>query len=445
MSYMLLNLRSIFGQKLINYFWHFPKNIFLNLRNGLPGRGLKIIGITGTDGKTSTCVLLHHILQKAGYKSALISTIGAKIGDEWLETQAHMTTPDTNIVQSLLKKIKKQKVDYLIMEVTSIALDQYRYMGCKFDIGVFLNLAHDHLDYHKTMDNYLKSKATLLQQSRLSIANSDDHYFNKLKNIVRGEIVTFGKKQPATFLAKNIFLDKQSLSFKLGKTTFKTDSNYEYQIYNILAAISVCKQLNISDSIIQNSILPYPETKGRREEVSNNFGLRCLVDYGHTPQAFENTFSSLKKTTTGKLISIFGATGGRDKTKRPEMGRIAQKYCNIIILTSDDTRHESLSTINQEIVSGMNKPKIIKLESLPTKIQISQIKKNSQKQTLVLEVDSRQDAITTAVLIANNRDTLVALGIGHQKSILIGKTDYPWSEVVAFKTAFNHREMMKYN
>jgi len=436
---MISIIRNIFGQRTINIFWHFPKNLALNIINGFPGSKLKIIGITGTDGKTSTCILLHEILKNAGYKVALLSTIGAKIDDTWFETQAHMTVPDPHIIQNLLKKIKKENVDYLILEVTSIALDQHRYLGCNFEIGVFLNLAHDHLDYHKTMDRYLFSKSKLLSMSKIAIANMDDSYFSKLKKIVNKKIITFGKNPTANFHATDISIDSKSLNFTLVKTKFITNSNYQYQLYNILAAIAVGKQLGVTDDILQKSILPYPETKGRREEVSNKFGIRCIVDYGHTPQAFENTFSSLKLTGSGKLISVFGATGGRDKTKRPIMGKLAQKYCDIVILTSDDTRHESVEKISQEIVSGMDKPNLIKFSNLPNKSQIQNIKKQYPNEKIVIQLENRQDAITTAVLLANNKDTIISLGIGHQKTILIGKTDYPWSETIAFKTAFNHR------
>lgn len=432
--------RSPLKQKLVNTLWHLPKNYLISLKSGNPGRKLKIIGVTGTDGKTSTCVLLYEVLKKAGLRVGLISTIGAKIESDWLDTQLHMTSPDPALIQQLLSQMYTAKVDYVVLEVTSIALDQHRFYGCNFQLGLFLNLSPEHLDYHLNMDNYLLAKSKLLSCASTALANGDDPAFPKLKKLISKDIITFGAQPKNTIRATNIDLDKDFLTFQVEDKLFKTNSNYEYQIYNILGVLAITRQLQIPDEILISTILTYPETKGRREEVANEQSLKCIVDYGHTPQAFLATFSSLRKTyPKNNIISIFGATGGRDMSKRPKMGEIASTFCNLSILTTDDTRQENLKTINTQIISGMKSPitPYILKNKLPNKTEIRNIRKLLKKQNLYLEVDNRQDAITTAVLIAQKNDIVIALGIGHQKTILLGTTEYPWSEYDAFRTALN--------
>ncbi len=417
----------------------------MSAKYGNPGRKLKIIGVTGTDGKTSTCVLLYEVFKKAGLRVGLISTIGAKIDSDWLDTQLHMTSPDPALIQQLLAKMYDEKVDYVVLEVTSIALDQHRFFGCNFLLGVFLNLAPEHLDYHLDMDKYLFAKSKLLSRSTIALANGDDPATLKLKKLVAKEITTFGTHQRNNIRATDIKLNSDYLSFQVGNEAFKTNSNYEYQLYNILAVLAIIRQLQIPDEILISTILDYPQTKGRREEVSNEQGIKCIIDYGHTPQAFLATFSSLRKTyPENNIISIFGATGGRDMTKRPKMGEIASKFCNLSILTTDDTRQEDVKTINSQIISGMKTGThtYALKNNLPNKTEIRNIRKLLKSRNLYLEINNRQDAITTALLIAQKEDIVISLGIGHQKTILIGATEYPWSENDAFRTALNTKMTM---
>ncbi|MDD4937834.1 MAG: UDP-N-acetylmuramyl-tripeptide synthetase [Candidatus Shapirobacteria bacterium] len=429
---------KFFFQKIKNTFWHLPKNFFINLKYGFPSKKLILIGITGTDGKTTTCHLVHHVLTASGLKAGLISTNGAIIGNTNHQTKLHMTSPDPKIIQNLLQKMVKEKVTHVVLEVTAHGLDQSRFLLSSFDIAAITNTSIEHLDYFKNIDQYIKTKAKIFNQSKISILNKDDQSFDIIKPILKNKPITFSIKNPSDYQAKNIKITNQKLQFNVNNIQIITDSPYQYQIYNILTAFAICNQLNINPSLFVNSVKKFPQIKGRREEVKNNFKFKTIVDFAHTPAALENTLLSLKKNTQGNLITIFGATGGRDPSKRPLMGNVVSKISNIAIITADDTRNEKIEDINNQIIAGITNKntKLVNHLNLNQR-QINQIVKDANKYFIYFNVPNRQDAFNLAIKLAQPNDTIVACGKGHEDTILHGKTEYPWSETEAFRTAFN--------
>jgi len=429
----------MFLQKLKNLFWHLPQSIFFNIVYAFPSRKLTLIGVTGTDGKTTTATLLYHTLQNAGFKTGLISTIEAKIGDQSQGTGLHTTSPHPHTLQKLFFQMKRADVTHIVCEVTSHALDQHRFWGCHFFVSLITNTSHEHLDYHQTQDNYVKSKALLFSQSTYAVLNKDDPSYKIIKKTLSGPSLDYSIKAKSPLQAKNIKLDHKKLQFKVKQILFQTDSNYYYQVYNILSAFAVTQKLNLDPKFILKTIKKFPLTKGRREKMPNKFGFQTIIDFAHTPAALEKTLSSLKKTTPGRLIVIFGATGGRDQTKRPQMGKVVSTLANIALITADDTRNESVEDINRHIISGINqkKAKTFPIKEKISPSQIKQIRRLSQKHFVYLDIPRRQDAFNIAIKLASSQDTVIACGKGHETTILHGKTDYPWSETEAFRTALN--------
>lgn len=430
-------------QKLKNIGIHLPKSIFYNFYYGYPSKKLTLIGITGTDGKTTTCLLLYEILRSAGIKAGVITTIGAKFGDnQEIDTGLHMTSPDTYFVQKILSNMVKAGVTHVICEVTAHALDQYRFNGCNFEISGITNTSHEHLDYSKNMKIYINTKAKLFKISKNAVLNKDDQSFEIIKNKIKIPYKTFSLKEESDYQAKKIKLDQNSLSFEVDDQKFITDSNYEYQVYNILLALAISHKLKIDTSIVQKVIEHFPETKGRREEIKNDFKIKTIIDFAHTPFALEASLSSLKKTNKGNILVIFGATGGRDQSKRPKMGAVVSKLANIALITSDDTRNEKIENINKQIINGIDpkKSELIDYQEIKSKKQIKKIIDLSKKKFVYFNIPNRQDAFNLAIKLSQPNDVVIACGKGHETTILHGHTEYPWSEAEAFRTAFRFRK-----
>jgi UDP-N-acetylmuramoyl-L-alanyl-D-glutamate--2,6-diaminopimelate ligase len=436
------SLKSHF-QKIKNELIHLPKGLFYNIKYGFPTKKLTLIGITGTDGKTTTCTLIYEILKEAGYKTGLITTIGAKLGDKEMDTGLHTTSPDPALLQQMFSEMVKAGLTHVVCEVTSHALDQHRFYGCNFTVGAITNTSHEHLDYHHSMENYIASKAKLFEQSNLAILNADDYSFKQLKETISIPFKTFSVKVKSDYQAKEVKLDTKQLKFKVNDTIIRTDSNYSYQAYNILTALAVVKELGVDPKIVQKVVAHFPETKGRREEVSNNFKFRTIVDFAHTPAALESTLNSLKTITSGNLIAIFGATGGRDSSKRPIMGDVVSKIANIAIITADDTRNENIEDINQQIISGIDskKSECFDYQEINSNQQYSKVSQLAKEKFVYFNVPNRQDAFNLAIKLAQTGDTVIACGKGHETTILHGSTEYPWSESEAFRTAFRLRNI----
>ncbi len=343
--------------------------------NGFPANRLSVIGVTGTDGKTTTCHLIYEMFKRAGFKVALISTVAAYIGDEEIDTGFHVTTPDARLLQPLLRKIADRRITHVVLEVTSHGLDQNRLAGVRFMVGIITNITHEHLDYHGTFEKYKQAKMKLLQIAKHPI-------------------------------------------FKYAKTRIKIDNPAlvgEYNKYNVGAAEAVVRIFKVQGSIINKVVQNFAGVPGRMEEIKLGQNFRAIVDFAHTPNALEQVLRELKnqKSKGKSLIVVFGCAGLRDKSKRPMMGEIAARLADKVIITAEDPRSERLEDIYNQIIS---------------KVQDSRFNK-------IFREDDRQKAINMAVKMAKPGDIVVATGKGHEKSMCFGKTEYPWSDREAFEKA----------
>lgn len=382
---------------------HLGIAVVANICFGLPSKKLKVIAITGTDGKTTSSTLIYHVLHQAGLKVALISTVAAFIGEEEIDTGFHVTTPSPFALQKLLKRILDQGFEYVVLEVTSHGIDQNRVWGIHPYIGAITNVTHEHLDYHKTFSHYLATKAKLLLRSQTALINDDaKDSVNELKAILNAHQYPF-----ETFAVDQI-------PKKLRDAVEKRFGAQHYNRQNSALTIAIAKKLGVKDRVISQAILQFPGVAGRMQKIVNKRGLTIIVDFAHTPNALEVALLSLQSKSTakatkghrGKLILVFGCAGLRDASKRPLMGEIASRLADHVILTAEDPRTEDVWSIIHQIKSG--------------------VQSGHQK---VVSIADRYTAIEFALnTLAHPGDTILITGKGHEKSMCFGTTEYPWSD-----------------
>lgn len=409
----------------IKNIYHFNQAIVANTVYLFPSRGMTIIGVTGTDGKTTTSSLIYHILISGGYKAALISSIGAKINGRESDLGFHVTTPGRFAIQSYLKQARKEGVKYVVLEVTSHALDQYRVAGIHFDVGVLTNVTKEHLDYHKTYEKYVATKAKLLKQSAIAVVNKDDHSYMQLRKVeLRGKenIITYGMKKDADF-NPHVF-------------PFHTKLIGQFNKYNCLAAISALQPLHFPSEVIRKGIASFRSPKGRQEIIYRKDFI-VMNDFAHTPNSFSAILSEMRKMTTNRLIHIFGSAAKRDTYKRPVMGRISSKYADIMIVTAEDPRNEAISDINNDILSGVTDGQF----SIVTDVQKERIEFEKGKKYIFI-IPDRREAISFGIQIAKKGDVVVMTGKGHEKSMNYGKGEEPWNETEIAKNALRERRLL---
>lgn len=399
--------------------YHLATAIFANVWFGYPSRHLTVIGVTGTDGKTTTVNAIYHILSKAGYCVSMISSVGAVISGQEFDTGFHVTTPASWEIQRFFKTIADKKNSepcFVVLEVTSHALDQCRVYGIDFSICVLTNVTHEHLDYHKTYNRYVAAKAKLLVTAKNSVVvNRDDDSFKIISNfnppadgqISNAKWVTYGMEKNA--------------EINPGNFPFKTKLIGEFNRYNCLAAIAVCKSLGLSEQAVRDGIESFRPPKGRIDLVHEDT-FRVMIDFAHTPNALAALLGSLRTEVKGKLIHVFGSAGERDKTKRPVMGTASSYYADVIILTVEDPRSESVEQITKEIEWGIQNHELRKKE-----------------ETLFI-IPDRQEAIDRAVSIARKGDLVVITGKGHEQSMNFGQGEVAWSDYEAVEKALRKNE-----
>ena len=362
-----------------------------------PGAKLKIIGVTGTDGKTTTVHMIGHVLKSAGYRVAILSSIGATVSDEFVETGFHTTTPSSRYVQKFLRDCANKRVEYVVLEVTSHALDQHRVEGIKFAVGVLTNITHEHLDYHKNIKNYIKSKANLFKNTKINILNYDDASYNHIKRFIPGRIFTY-----------SLF---QATDFNMRKVKLSIPLEGRYNLSNALAAMAVAEIVGVPENVILRALSKFNGIPGRLEKIDHGQRFKVYVDFAHTPNGLRSSLIALKKKTKGRVIAVFGAAGKRDTSKRPLMGQVAQSVADVVILTAEDPRGENVASIMSQIAAGSRKAG-------------GKLGKN------LFKIASRSEAIEYAIgEVAKSGDTVVLLGKGHERSInLDGKRELPWSD-----------------
>jgi len=406
-----MKIRSWIPQKAVNYLKHLPLAVLASVYYQFPSRRLKVVGVTGTDGKTTTVNLIYEILKEAGLSVAMVSTVSAKIGSEEIDTGFHVTAPDPWLLQKLMRRMVDKGIRYLVLEITSHGLDQFRVWGINYEVGVITNVTHEHLDYHKSFENYLATKAKLFLHSKVAVLNKDDQSYGYLEEKIKKQelrIISYGIKKQADFTPKNF--------------PFKIKLPGEYNQYNCLAAIAATSVLGASPEEIKRVVGGFSGVEGRMQEIKEGQDFKAIVDFAHTPNALEQVLGTLRKGLgKGKnLIAVFGAAGLRDKTKRPLMGEVAGRLADLAVITAEDPRTEKVEDICQQIAEG--------------------VKRAGGKFKIILD---RTEAIAYAVNLAKKGDIVVVCGKGHEKSMCFGTTEFPWSDQETVKEALPRLKLRK--
>ena len=385
-------------------------------RYGNPARDLRVIAVTGTNGKTTTVNFLNEILKEAGYKTAMFSTANIEIAGVQTVNDTNSTTATVSKLQKFFHDAKKADVEFALIEATSHALDQYKFAGVPIEMAIMTNLTQDHLDYHKTMENYAAAKAKLFEmQPRFIVLNTDDKYFDYFNKFEASEQkITYGESDLAEVKIKSFKLYKKGSEAKLridNNVALEIATNLpgEFNVYNMTAAAAGAYLLGISLQDIQEGIANLEGISGRFQYVTSDLPFEVVVDYAHTPDALEKLLQTSKKITKNRTILVFGACGDRDREKRPIMGKIAQDLADRIIVTDEENYTEDAKQIREEVIAGFSK----KNGKLPANIQ---------------EIPDRKEAIRKALQIAGKGDTVLITGLGHEVYRIIDGEKTPWND-----------------
>jgi UDP-N-acetylmuramoyl-L-alanyl-D-glutamate--2,6-diaminopimelate ligase len=415
---MLNYLRSkISPQNSLLLLYHKILGILAGLIYGIPGRSLKVIGVTGTNGKTTTVNIIAQLFEKAGYKVGLSSGIKFKVGQKEWENTLKKTTLGRLKIQKILRQMASARCDVVIIEVTSHALVQSRLCGVKFDTAVLTNITEDHIEYHGSREAYIDAKKKLFANNpRLAVLPKADPVFENFNKLPAEKRLSYGFKN-ADLTAVNETYEPTSTVFELdyvnGKTKISLPLPGEHNIENALAAAAVALGWGISVDDVASSLAALEPIPGRYEPIDCGQDFSVIVDYAHAPDSLEKLCAFYKKSTNGRLIIVFGATGGgRDKYKRPHMGEVADKYCDIIIVTDDDPYTEDRQSIIDAVASGV---------------------KNKNEGTTLLKIMDRREAIGKAISLAQKDDTVLVAGKGCEKVIMLSDKPTPWSDAAVIR------------
>lgn len=387
---------------------------------------LRCIAVTGTDGKTTTCTMIYHLLKEAGLKVALITTVAAYIGDEKIDTGLHTTTPTSQEMYELIKKVKKENCTHLVLEATSHGLQQGRLAGLKFDTVGYTNVTSEHLDYHGDWNSYCYSKSLLIREHLREegnvILNKDDKSYDILSKL-HSSPVTYGKLSKADFMITKVEETDKGVAFDLVKGKEKY-SGYipvlgSYNVSNFLCALAICSKEELSVEELLSSIRTFRTVEGRMEVLQKD-PFTIIVDYAHTSNATKVALESARTLVNenAKLIHVFGCAGQRDFYKRYEMGKISNELSDVSILTAEDPRLEDLKDINDEIErgwkEGKNKEgKLLRFDYMDKDVKV------------------RRDAIKKALAIAKKGDVIIITGKAHEQSLCFGQEEYEWNDIKA--------------
>jgi UDP-N-acetylmuramoyl-L-alanyl-D-glutamate--2,6-diaminopimelate ligase len=403
--------RSLFRK--IEPLGHLVESVVFNLLYGFPARKFKVIGITGTNGKTTTAFLTHRMLRQAGYKVGLMTTVGYGVGDNIKMPPDHYTNVPTPLMMKRLKELKSQGAEWLVMEVTSMALAQNRVWGVPFYLAGMTNISQDHLDYHGTMENYIQAKVKLFSLTnhnkkglKTGVINADDATASQFSQAVKNPI-TYGINK-GDLRAKDIELSAGGVSYKAAEYSIKSQLPGKFNVYNTLAAVGIGQALGLTKEQIEQGIASLPGVPGRMTAIEAGQKFNVLIDFAHTPDALQNVLQAAKELTKGRVILVFGATGDRDKAKRPIMGEMAAKNADQIFLTDDETYTEDPAAIIDAVKQGID---------------------NAGDESKTTIVEDRLGAIKAAFAAAKAGDTVVLAGIGHQTTRNMAGREEPWNEI----------------
>lgn len=385
---------------------------------------MRYISVTGTDGKTTTCTMIYHMLKENGFKPALITTVAAFIGNEQIDTGFHTTTPTAQNMYDLIKKAEENECTHIIIEATSHGLEQGRLSGIKFDNIGYTNITSEHLDYHKTLENYFHAKELLITEhlkdtGHISL-NADDSSFAKLQEVAK-TYSAYSIEKKADFYATDIVEESNEISLKVNGSECVLPVIGRFNVSNFLCAVSICSQEGISLENLLSSIKTFKPVTGRMNIIQEK-PFTVIIDFAHTSNSTLNALLSAKKLLKedSKLIHVFGCAGQRDPLKRYDMGKISNEYADISILTAEDPRFESLKEINDEIERGWSeggrkKAVLFRFDDDTVNVQV------------------RRDAIKKGFDLAKEGDVLIITGKAHENSLCFGNVEYDWNDIVEVK------------
>lgn len=391
--------------------WHYLQAVRAGMKNGWPAKKIKVIAVTGTNGKTSTCFFIWKMLNEAGHRTGVMTTIGW--GVEEIEPQIeHMTTESVGILNERMRKIQETGAEYLVLETTSHALSQSRILGVPIEIAVFTNLTPEHLDYHKTFEKYRAAKLKLFKKAKFGVVNADDPSVDWFSDAVRkyahGDIKTYGTRQ-GELRATGIELLSTGVKYSCGDIKIETQVPGRFNVYNSLAAVAVGQLVGLTDEEIERGVHALDNVEGRMTDVKCGQDFTVIVDYAHQPDALEKVFESLG-TVEGKVISVHGGAGRRDHGTREPRGEILGRYSDMVIITEDDSRDEDPAEIAEMFAKGAEKVGKVRGENL------------------MIELD-REKAIRKALMMARRGDLVLILGKGHEKTILRGDGPHEFEDI----------------
>lgn len=415
--------------KIVEEVYRKSRTKLISAKYGHPAKKLKIIAITGTNGKTTTAGYINEILKQAGKKTALFSTALIEINGQAHVNDLNATVGTVSQMYAFFKKAKKQKVDFVIIEATSHALHQHKLDGLSIEAAVMTNLTQDHLDYHGTMENYAAAKAILFKKNpKYIVLNHDDQwfeYFDKFE--AKSEKMNYGQNDDAEAKMENIKLYKRGAETDVTfdhqtKLNVATHLPGEYNLYNATAAAAVCYLMGTEIVDIKLGIANLKQVPGRFERIQNERGFDVVVDYAHTPDAFDKLLDTARAITKNRVIIVFGATGDRDKTKRPIMGKIAAQKADRIFITDEESYNENPDQIRAAIMKGIAEAKgISKTE----------------------EIADRRQAIAKALSVARRGDTILVTGMGHEKYRIVDGKRIPWNDKEVVEQILSEQEQAK--
>jgi UDP-N-acetylmuramoyl-L-alanyl-D-glutamate--2,6-diaminopimelate ligase len=401
--------------------YHLAIALLANIYYGFPSRKLTIIGITGTSGKSTTTHMIYEILKTAGYKVSLLSTVKAVIGGKDYDTGFHVTTPDPHNLPKYLKQAVENGDKYFVLEVSSHALDQNRAAFVHFDVGVLTSLAHEHLDYHKTMENYANAKFKLLHQAKYAVAPQlgiSDHLKKAVHyDSLEGKVTTFG-------------IEKGDVTQKDWQLQLNMPG--DFNMLDGLAATAATSLVGVKKEVIKKALKNFKGLLGRYEEIPTGKDFRVVIDFAHKPDAVEGVIKAARDQITGKgrVIMLFGSASERDTLKRPIMGEISGRLADITILTDEDPRREEPMKIINEIAAGC-------LQAGAKEKPITDWKRDD-KQHVFYKIPNRKEAITFAITkLAQKGDIILPCGKGHESSMNYNGKELPWSEHQAVREALD--------
>ncbi len=400
----LLEKLSFYNQAVLPY--HYLQAVAAGIKYHFPARDLRVIGVTGTNGKTTTSFMIWQMLNHAGYKTGLMTTVAW--GVDKLEPElGHMTTVDAFTLNRRIAKIKEMGAKFLVLEVTSHALAEFRTLGIPIEIGVFTNLTHEHLDYHKTIDKYRAAKGKLFKTAKYSILNADDPSTKYYKTLT-SNYSTYGIKN-GDFRAKDIKINTNGIKYSFGDIKIETRIPGEFNVYNSLAAAVTGQKLSLSNKQIHDGIYSLTSVEGRMNVIDEGQPFSVIVDYAHAPDALVKVFDSVKGHK-GRIISIHGGAGRRDPSTREKRGQILGAKSDIVIITEDDSRDEDPEKIAAAFIKGaLETGKVLEKD-------------------LFKELD-RKKAIQLAFKKAKKGDLVLILGKGHEKTILRADGPHPFEDI----------------